>query len=765
MALDLKAIAPADLVRLLNSTPLGEVISERQLYRHRQMAGLRIGDGKTLHLGRYMGFLAGRLKELDVAKKKQDPQTKAAEQYVKHKAQAAKRQAEIAEAGQEIGAIPEVVNPARRESCRLNFRLFCETYFKPIFYLSWSEDHLRAIAKIERAVLQGELFAFAMPRGSGKSALCQVAVTWAALYGHHRFICLIAATERMARRILEKIYNALERNDLLMEDFPEVCYPVKKLERTPQRAMKQKCDGRYTYMLWTKREIVLPTIQTGAADGHPVYTPSSGTIVSVCGLTGGEVRGQNKDMPGGGMLRPSLVLLDDPQTKGSAKSPTQCQDRLELLQGDVLGMAGPDRNIAGMMPCTVIRPGDMADVILDPQEHPDWHGERTKLIYAWPTAEKLWEEYAELRSSGLRRGCTTTAREFYRAHRAAMDAGAKVAWPERFPVDCISALQHAMNLKLRDEPMFWAEYQNEPMVARESVEMLTPEQIADKLNNRPLLAIPTACTRLEMFTDVQAKALYYAIVAFEPNFTGYVVDYGTYPDQKLHYFSYRQVRRTLQTSHRGKGEEAAIYAGLEELTSQKLGANWKRDDGAPMRISTCLIDAGYQKDVIELFCRQSRHAGIVWPSRGLPVSAKSAPISERARKKGEEIGEEWKVTGRQGQHSVRLIYFDANYWKSFVHARLADAMGASGCLSFWGKTPARHRMIAEHLTAETPKRTPAGGREIDEWKLLPGRDNHLLDCLVGCFVAASRSGCKLLGDVVPHRARSKVRRKLGQFGR
>src|SRR5690606_8839812 len=41
----------------LNSTPLGEVISEQQLHRHRTRAGLRIGDGRHVDLVRYVAWL------------------------------------------------------------------------------------------------------------------------------------------------------------------------------------------------------------------------------------------------------------------------------------------------------------------------------------------------------------------------------------------------------------------------------------------------------------------------------------------------------------------------------------------------------------------------------------------------------------------------------------------------------------------------------------------------------------------------------------
>ena len=57
MAIDPRKLRPTELVRLLNSTALGEVISERQLHRHRARAGFRIGDGRTLDLLRYAAWL------------------------------------------------------------------------------------------------------------------------------------------------------------------------------------------------------------------------------------------------------------------------------------------------------------------------------------------------------------------------------------------------------------------------------------------------------------------------------------------------------------------------------------------------------------------------------------------------------------------------------------------------------------------------------------------------------------------------------------
>jgi hypothetical protein len=54
---DPRKLRPGELCRLLNSTPLGEVIKQSQLQRHRTRAGLRIGDARHVDLVRYVTWL------------------------------------------------------------------------------------------------------------------------------------------------------------------------------------------------------------------------------------------------------------------------------------------------------------------------------------------------------------------------------------------------------------------------------------------------------------------------------------------------------------------------------------------------------------------------------------------------------------------------------------------------------------------------------------------------------------------------------------
>jgi hypothetical protein len=49
-------------------------------------------------------------------------------------------------------------------------------------------------------------------------------------------------------------------------------------------------------------------------------------------------------------------------------------------------------------------------------------------------------------------------------------------------------------------------------------------------------------------------------------------------------------------------------------------------------------------------------------------------------------------------------------------------------------------MLADHVSAEKPVKTEAVGRVVYEFTNANNQDNHLFDCLVGNFVAASMCG-------------------------
>lgn len=569
------------------------------------------------------------------------------------------------------------------------------------------------------------------------SSLSEAAAVWAMLYGHREFVCLVGATETAALEMLESIRTEIESNELLDADFPEVCYPISKLEGIVSRANGQTVHGERTRITWTANEIVLPTVKDSV---------SSGIIVRCAGITG-RIRGMRYKRSDGRSVRPDLVIVDDPQTRDSARSLSQNRTRERILSGDILGLAGPGRKIAGIMPCTVIERGDMADVILDRDKHPEWNGERCKMLYAMPSHMELWEEYFSVMDESLRElGNISRATEFYRENRDRMDDGAVVAWPERHNDDEESALQNAMNLMHRDHFAFSSEYQNEPMSDDEDMDrMLSADEIASKTNGLDRMVVPLDCHRLTMFVDVQKTCLFYTVCAFADDFTGSVIEYGTFPEQNTRRFSLSTITRRLCDIYKSS-VEAQLYSGISALVKDKASCVYSREDGTELQIGLIAIDAnwGISTDIVYQFCRQTEFRGRVIPAHGRYVGASSKPMSEYRKKPGERVGLNWIVTSSASQRAIRHIAFDTNFWKSFVHERLASPIGDRGCLTLYGSRPYEHELYAEHMTAEFRVRTQGRGRTVDEWKLRPDRsDNHWLDCTVGCAVLASSMGCAL----------------------
>lgn len=733
-----------DVARLLNSTSFGFVLAQARLYREFNRVGFRIGSSenpRNINLLKYIAWMFDR--------KHTPEETSGARSYEDRRNAERDRQAEQSLAGRDIGQLPEVVNPDRKAACERNFQLFCESYFPETYALAWSPDHLKVIEKIETAVLRGGLFALALPRGSGKTTITESAALWSMLYGHREFVVLIGATESAALELLDSLKTELEVNERLAEDFPEVCYPVAQLEGIANRCAGQLYKGERTRITWTSNEIVLPTVEGSRA---------SGIIVRVAGITG-RIRGMKFKRSDGRNVRPSLVVIDDPQTSESAGSLEQTRKRVRVLAGDILGLAGPGQKISGIMPCTIIRPGDMADIILNRNTHPDWNGEKTRMVYRFPTNMKLWEEYAEIRAEALRtEGNFQKATEFYLANREAMDAGAEVSWEARFNHDEVSALQHAMNLKFQDEAAFMSEYQNDPLpddTADDS--LLSVDEICAKINGLARRRVPLKCDRLTMFVDVQKALLFYVVIAWAEDFTGAVIDYGSWPDQHRHEYSLADANPSIQTLFPKAGFEGALYAALSALTDECLGREWEREDGAVLKIERALVDAnwGQSTDVVYQFCRQSSHAGVILPSHGRYVGASSKPMTEYRKQQGDRLGFNWMIPNVAGKRAIRHVIYDTNYWKSFIHARLAVPVGDKGSLTLYGRIPGAHQLFAEHLTAEYRVKTQGRGRTVDEWKLKPqSHDNHFLDCVAGCAVCGS-----MLGASLPETLPAKLDRK------
>ncbi len=686
-------------------------------------------------------------------------ETDAAIRYSRRKARERERQSDQSRAGRDIapdwpGISPE--NEITRERLSRSLKAFCLETMPDKFALDFSADHDKAIAKMERAILEGEQFALAMPRGSGKTTLIVGCVIWAILNGHKRYVSLIGADKKAASKLLSAIKVQLETNSHLLRLYPDAVYPVRCLERVANRCKGQHWAGAATYIAWTSEQIILATIPGAAC---------SGAIIEVAGILG-RVRGQQHDTPSGETLRPDCFVVDDPQTNKSARSRTGVDQRLEIITGVCPGLAGPGQEISGFCLCTVVEIDDVADQLLDQDKWEEWQGERFKLVYEWPTNVELWEEYANLRAEGLAKGRgLALATDFYRRNRKAMDVGAVVAWESRHTKKELSAIQHAWNLRLKLKDSFWKEYQNEPLADASADDLLSVDEIQQKTNGYKRNVLPRDANLLTAYIDVQDTLLYWLVLATrKQDFTAWVLDYGSWPKQTSIYYNLAGAAKTLKTAYPRAGREGRVRAGLFELTKFLAGERWFMPDrSTSLALSRVLIDAawGYSTRTVQAVALEAPHRALLLPSFGVGIHAEDAPMERWKPKPGEIRGLNWRVKPSDGGGVHATL--DVNHWKNFVHARLAVPAGDPGSLTLFAPEAATtHRMIAEHCRAEVRSESATKERVLQVWKLPENKpDNHFFDCLVGAYCAAAIEGAGL--SELRINAPAKRRRRKTEF--
>lgn len=679
----------------------------------------------------------------------------AADRYNRKKAtETAKRRSE-SRSGRDIGPIPDVRDAERRHEAESRLLFFLTEYFKATFTLPWNQNQLQIIDRLQEVVSVGGQYAVADFRGGGKTSIIERAIFWATLTGRRRFAVGVDANETLAVESLDRIKTEIEINPMLLDDFPEIIFPFTQLEAQNRRSSGQLHDGQRTAIAWQHNRIIFPTIPGSRA---------SGAVIRVAGL-GSSIRGLNYVNHLGETVRPDLVLADDPQDRESAGSPVQNAQRLAIINGDMLGLGGPGKKIAALAVGTVIYKGDLIDQLLNRDKSPAWTGEKFKLVYRFPTRMDLWERYAELRQDGMRQEPSDkgkAATEYYRANREAMDAGAQVAWAERFNSDELSAVQNAMNLRIDNPDAFQSEYQNEPRSEASSV-MLDPDSIIQRLTGFDRGTAGPAIEKVTASIDVGQGLLWWMACGWSTSFDCEILDYGPFPDQPTRMFAARNPAMSLdQIFPHVSGIDGLVYAGLDALTSRLAARMWKRSDGAELPLSRCLIDCGWATDPVRAFVRQSQHRHQLQVSKGVGIGPGQTSMADFNPRVGEKKGSGW-ILGAAGADRLRLLKYDANAWKTRLAAMLTRPKGSKGGILLSGRS-AEHQLLAVHLSSESPMPTTARGVTVDIWRKRPDADNHLLDCLVMAAVAASMEGLSPLASMQSTRKRPRLR-ALAEVGR
>jgi predicted phage terminase large subunit-like protein len=221
------------------------------------------------------------------------------------------------------------------------------------------------------------------PRGGAKSTIGTLAFPLrAAVEGREPYIWIVSDTRHQAGAHLENVKAELLDNELLAHDYP-------------------MATGRGP--VWRAGSIVL----------------RNGVAIEAFG-TGQRIRGRRRRAH-----RPTLIVCDDLQNDGHMDS-ARARERSRTWFHGTLMKAGTRRTHVLNLATALHREA----LALELHASPGWTSRLFASIVAWPTNMSLWEQWETLYNAPETPGAPEAAAEFYRDNRPAMDAGARVLWPE-----------------------------------------------------------------------------------------------------------------------------------------------------------------------------------------------------------------------------------------------------------------------------------------------------------------------------------------------
>jgi hypothetical protein len=170
-------------------------------------------------------------------------------------------------------------------------------------------------------------------------------------------------------------------------------------------------------------------------------------------------------------------------------------------------------------------------------------------------------------------------------------------------------------------------------------------------------------------------------------------------------------------------------------------------DGQHMVPHQVWIDAGYMAPVVYTFCREAGER--FRPAIGRGAAQQHRQWYNRPTRTGaivKHIGEGFHLNWLPAD-GVHLAEVDADYWKSWVHQRLATPVDSAGAMTLFQAAPEEHLALAKHLTAE--KKTEqfvAGKGVVTKWERLR-RQNHWFDAIYTACTAGSYCGARVVEAV------------------
>jgi hypothetical protein len=611
--------------------------------------------------------------------------------------------------GREI-PIPKCADPERRALCELDILDWLVTYFPKAFNRKFTDQQIEIVKTILSCATERRTQAIAAPRGSGKSVIARRVILFLVLTGQLRFAVIVAATGRDAKNMLKEIKRDLDSNKLLTQDYPEVCIPIRDVSRSPRKCALQTHKGEFTDIGWQPEQIKLPRIEGNKSSGAKIYARS----------LDGSIRGLNEDDE-----RPEFVLIDDPETRESARSEVQVESRRLTLDQDISGLAVQGDPLGMLMLTTIQHVISLSMEFTDQKLRPAWNGKRWRSVEQWPEDRDKWEEYILIRKDAQQNGDTKAqaATDYYEKNRESMDAGAVLANPYHVPAGCLSAMQGLYNF-IADKGLaaFLTEYQNDPPLNEDQeISGLSEIKILQKYSGLQVTICPQDTQYITTTIDLGKYVCHWQTTAWLANDAGFVIDYGR-----------QEVNGTAITSDKVATDKAILRA-LREFREYCVADNYFDESGERRQVNLVMIDSGDFTDGVYQFVQEAGSMFVA--SKGTGETYRAIPASDKTIGNHYWVGPADAIGGRK----IPLFHLDTNHWKSQCHDywltphRNEDQSYRANSLSLYDtKEKSFHLSYAKHIVAEEYEEIFVKGKGLRRRWNKKNKNNHWLDT---CYMA------------------------------
>ena len=263
--------------------------------------------------------------------------------------------------------------------------------------------------------------------------------------------------------------------------------------------------------------------------------------------------------------------------------------------------------------------------------------------------------------------------------------------------------------------------------AKQDLSQIHAAIITQRQTQDPRGRVPAGCRLITVGIDVGKWYCHWVATGWAEHATPHVIEYGV-----------------LEVPSGAMAEEIAILCALRDFRDRIAAGGWPAEGSSMMRPAMVFVDSGYKPDKatdnpVYVFCAESGFGW--WPAKGIGETQSTSALGEKNMPRGDGWGSS-KIPGRK----IALIDVNADYWKSFVHARLTTPMGQPGAMTLFA---GEHFSFAKHLTAEKKVEEFVAGRGVVIRWVAVHRNNHYFDATALSCAAANALKQKLVQEENP----------------